>query len=128
MFIKKEAINNRTGNWYVGVMSLADSVDIDTVSDGGSCASIGLTKDWFSSDFLTVDYLFQAYTGGAYSFNATTEVWESIGVTVYNSTKLITGCGVTHLTSFGSGWFPQVNTIDFEFVFAAASFQVLHTL
>ena len=42
---------------------------------------------------------------------------------VYNTTKLVTGCGTDHLTSFGSGWFPEVNTIDFEFVFAHASFE-----
>ncbi len=47
-----------------------------------------------------------------------------MGITVKNTTKVLTGCGVTHLTSFGSGWFPQPNEIDFEFVFARASFKV----
>ena len=34
----------------------------------------------------------------------------------------MTHCSVTHLTSFGSGYFPEPNTIDFEFVFADADF------
>ena len=41
----------------------------------------------------------------------------------YNTTKLVSSCGTNHLSSFGSAWFPEVNTIDFDFVFAHASFE-----
>ncbi len=128
MFIEKELINNRTGAWYAGVMSLSPGVDLDTVVGNdtmATCESVGMSKEWFSDDFGITEYGLQSYTQGCYSFNTSTEVWESVGVTVINTTKLISGCGVSHLTSFGSGWFPAVNTIDFEFVFAAASFQVI---
>lgn len=42
---------------------------------------------------------------------------------VLNSTRELTACGATHLTSFATGFVPQPNTLDFEFVFAAASFE-----
>lgn len=32
-------------------------------------------------------------------------------------------CHTNHLTSFATGFFPEVNTIDFDFVFAHASFE-----
>lgn len=32
-------------------------------------------------------------------------------------------CGSDHLTSFATGFVPEVNTIDFDFVFAHASFE-----
>lgn len=35
----------------------------------------------------------------------------------------MTACGTNHCTSFGSAFFPEVNTIDFEFIFAHASFE-----
>ena len=34
----------------------------------------------------------------------------------------MSSCGTNHLSSFGSAWFPEVNTIDFDFVFAHTSF------
>ena len=40
-----------------------------------------------------------------------------------NTTKTLSGCGTDHLTSFGSGFFPEPNTIDFDFIFAHASFE-----
>ncbi len=122
-FIRKEAVNNRTGDWYVGVMSLSSSFNLSHVTDGGSCETNGMTKDWYSKEFFTTEYELRGYTGGCYSFNTSSEVWEAIGVTIHNTTKLISACNVSHLTSFGSGWFAQVNTIDFEFIFAEASFQ-----
>ena len=44
-------------------------------------------------------------------------------IQTYNTTKLTTACGTNHCTAFGSAWFPEVNTIDFEFIFAHASFE-----
>jgi hypothetical protein len=40
---------------------------------------------------------------------------------VYNSSRLQTGFGSMHLTSFGTGWFPEPNTIDFEYIYAHPS-------
>ena len=35
----------------------------------------------------------------------------------------MTACGSNHCTAFGSAFFPEVNTIDFEFIFTHASFE-----
>ncbi len=40
-----------------------------------------------------------------------------------NTTELVSACNSTHLTSFASGYFPKVNTIDFRAIWAKASFQ-----
>ena len=84
-FIPKEVINNRTGKWFVGVISIKDSYSLENdIIDMGSCEENSITKDWLDTDFKTETYIFQAYTGGCYFFNRTTEIWESNGLTVSN--------------------------------------------
>ena len=57
------------------------------------------------------------YTGGCYFFNKTTEEWEGVGVSVDpGGSNLFSSCSSDHLTSFGTGFFPEINTIDFEFM------------
>ncbi|CAL4063206.1 unnamed protein product, partial [Meganyctiphanes norvegica] len=51
-----------------------------------------------------------------------TDSWENIGMTVVSATHNLTRCMSTHLTAFGSGFFPAPNSIDFEYVFAHAGF------
>ncbi|XP_059084074.1 uncharacterized protein LOC131881274 [Tigriopus californicus] len=123
-FIPAESINNRTGKWYFGVASVADvKGNLTELFADQTCNDLNIGKDWLQDDFNTTTYTLQTYTSGCYYFNTSIEVWESIGVTVYNASKLESGCGTNHLSSYGSGWFPEVNTIDFEFVFAHASFE-----
>lgn len=123
-FIPAESINNRTGKWFFGVASVADvKGNLTELFAKQTCDNLNIGKDWLQDDFNTTTYTLQTYTSGCYYFNKSIEVWESIGVTVYNASKLESGCGTNHLSSYGSGWFPEVNTIDFEFVFAHASFE-----
>ncbi len=65
----------------------------------------------------------QTYTVGCYYLNSKQEEWVSDGLWVKSTTKTKTVCAASHLTSFATGFFPEVNTIDFELVFAAASFE-----
>jgi hypothetical protein len=74
--------------------------------------------DW---DFHTTNYSIQVYTVGLYYLDNATTVWEGKGITVFNTTKTLTGAGTNHLTSFVTGMMPQVNTIDFDFIFATVS-------
>lgn len=62
------------------------------------------------------------YTAGTYYFDDGVEVWDGDGITVMNTTNLVTAARTNHLTSFATGFFPQPNTIDFKFVFAQNSF------
>lgn len=122
-FLDLSYVQNRTGKWFVGVASVKDDATLESIIDSQSCQNQSLNKDMISNEFLTETYTFRAYTGGCYYFNKSTELWEGVGQTVYNISKDETGCGTDHLTSFGSGWFPVVNTIDFDFIFAHASFE-----
>ena len=58
-----------------------------------------------------------------YYFDANNEMWEGQGVTMTNTTNLVTAAQTDQLTSFATGYFPVPNAIDFAFVFADASFQ-----
>jgi hypothetical protein len=51
----------------------------------------------------------------------TTEIWEAGGISVINSTALTTACYTSHLSQYGSGFYPEINTIDFQFIYAEAS-------
>ena len=62
------------------------------------------------------------YTAGLYYFDLATEEWEGLGINVKNTSQLTTAGGTNHLTSFATGFFPEPNTIDFDFVFSHASF------
>ena len=74
------------------------------------------------NDFNTTTYALRVYTAGMYYFDAGNEVWGALGISVTNTTNLMTAAQTSHLTSFATGYFPVPNKIDFEFVFATASF------
>jgi hypothetical protein len=57
-----------------------------------------------------------------YFFDTTNTAWDGTGITIYNSSKTLTAAGANHLTSFVTGFMPQPNTVDFDFIFAAPSF------
>ena len=69
------------------------------------------------------DYWMRTYTAGCYYLNAKQDEWVSDGLKTLSSTREVTVCGATHLTSFATGFFPEVNSIDFEFVFTAGDFE-----
>ncbi len=124
-FITKEQVANRTGEWYVGVVSVKVPAGMnitEVVNDGLSCEYAGLTKDILDWDFNMTHYIMRTYTAGMLYFDVKLESWDGIGITIKNTTNLVTACETNHLTSFATGWFPEPNTIDFNFVFAIDSF------
>ena len=128
-FIDPSLVQSRTGPWYFGVVS----VKIDPpknyshlpemITDLAPCNSSGIqdvTLDW---DWEYKKYTMRLYTAGTYYFDEQgVEVWDGVGITVLNTTNLITAANTNHLTSFATGFLPQPNKIDFEFVFATSSF------
>ena len=123
MFISREEMNNRTGTWYAGVLAVNDEATLAKVMGKRDCnaGGTGLAKSDLKQDFGSENYIFQTYTAACYFLNPK-DVWESSGTSVLNTTNVITGCSTNHLTSFASGFFPESNTIDFEFIFANSSF------
>ena len=75
------------------------------------------------TNFNTATYELVLYTGGGYALNPKNDVWEAKGMAVINTTRLVTAFTSNHLTSFATGFLPEVNSIDFNFIFAHASFE-----
>nr|XP_045585124.1 polycystic kidney disease protein 1-like 2 [Procambarus clarkii] len=115
-FVNNIDNKNRTGNFYVAVAILKDNV---TLPDPRSNAT--LQKENFSVDF-NFNYTFRVITSGCYFYNSTIDVWSGIGMTVVDANSTHTSCHTLHLTSFGSGYSPSPNAIDFDYIFAAAGF------
>ena len=122
-FLPTDFVVNRTGGWYMAVGAVSDAV-LASIKDEHNCAnnSEALTRDNLLWDFATTEYEFTTFTSGCYYLNKD-DVWTSDGMGVINVTNDVSACSTNHLTSFATGFFPEVNTIDFDFVFAHASFE-----
>lgn len=124
--ISSNLVRNRTGSWYFGVVAIKTPSGknvSEIIMDETKCKDSKLSKDLLDWDFGMKYYTMVAYGAGGYAFNLETDTWESIGMGVLNTTKLVTAFTTNHLTGFATGFLPQPNTIDFNFVFAHASFQ-----
>ena len=119
-YLDDSVIRNRTGSWYFGVVSIKGNTD--KIVDEKTCAENEITKADLDDNFQTSTYLFVSYTGGSYFFNTSSEEWDGVGLDTLNTTKELTGFTSNHLTSFGTGFAPQANNIDFKFIFAHPSF------
>ena len=122
-FFTAEFVANRTGAWFLGMMAFDGSVPTDLI-DGENCSVNQIDAGKLNKkSFLTDHYTTRIYASGCYFFNKTTDMWEASGISVVNSSKIVTSCHTNHLSQYGSGFIQEVNTIDFEFVFAEASFE-----
>ena len=124
-FISSDLIANKTGVWYFAVISLIEAPDkpIDElIDDRRTCQYSRLEDSMLDDEFAVETYEFVAYTGGGYALNPDTEIWEGIGMVVLNNTRTSTAFKTNHLTSFATGFAPQVNKIDFALFFAKTSF------
>ena len=124
-FFSAEFVANRTGPWFLGMMAFASAADRDSaaVKDGENCSANQIDAGKLDkAAFGTAHYTTRIYASGCYFLNKTTDMWEASGISVVNSTKIETSCTTDHLSQYGSGFIQEVNTIDFEYFFAAASF------
>jgi hypothetical protein len=114
-FLDNNMIQNKTGRWFLTVMELQEPITMDDKNAG----FFNKTK---VANFTT-DYKLRTYTAGCYYLDEKYEVWTSKGMEVLNTTYDITTCKSSHMTLFGSGFFIQPNTIDFQYVFASSDFE-----
>ena len=121
-FIPKEMVANRRGRWFVGVMAFKSEQDLANIKANRSCEENGLDDKMLDSDFGTKTYKLHAFISGCYFLNQR-DSWVSDGMSIDSVTEKNSGCTTSHLTSFATGFFPMANSLDFKFVFAAASFQ-----
>ena len=76
-----------------------------------------------SKTLFTSDFNFFAFTSGCYYIDQSTGKWSSYGVEVVNDTSILyTHCKSTHLTTFAAGIDILPTSINFNYVFANASF------
>jgi hypothetical protein len=125
-FITKEEVNNRTGDWYFGVLSVATPSGknvTEIIEDRVPCSESGLTRSLLGWVWGIDRYSFRTYSSGFYYFDTTIESWDGDGVSVLNTSRLVTAATCDHLTSFATGFFPVPNTLDFEFIFAQDGFE-----
>ena len=109
----------QTGDWFFGITALDGDIPA-SVAENQTCKD--LNKGNLNPDFnQTSDnpfYDIRIYAGGCYYFNETTEEWEGIGITVKEGgNNVLSQCETDHLTSFGTGFFPSPNKVDFDFIF-----------
>ena len=72
---------------------------------------------------FTSDFMIRTYSSGCYYYDANTGKWTSDGMEIYEDTNLEqTHCSSFHLTSFAGGLVILPSAINFEYVFAHASF------
>ncbi|GAB6020442.1 polycystic kidney disease 1-like 2 [Chamberlinius hualienensis] len=121
-FIDGLQVNNRTGIFYLGVGQTTEDVQLLKNSEGQwTLDNLNLTYKNFSRNF-TSNYSIRIFSSGCYFYNEKLNRWMSDGCWVSMSNYQMTHCKCTHLTSFGSGFVVAPNAVDFNYVFAHASF------
>ena len=131
-YLGSDEVQNRTGGWYFGVTYIAldkgDNLTNGHIVDMETCQNSGLMDLELDKTFgKRIDqevksYNMRMYTAGLYYFDIEKEDWEGMGIKVKNTSQVTTAGGTNHLTSFATGFFPEPNAIDFDFVFSHASF------
>ena len=82
-----------------------------------------------SSKTLTSNFNYLSFTSGCYYMDLSTGKWSSDGVEVQSDTSILyTHCKTNHLTTFAGGWVVLPSAINFDYVFANASFDKNKTI
>ena len=115
-FLGNDVVASRTGKWFLAIASTKKMLE----EDEGDCTQLSVEQ--LSWDFNTPNYHLQIYIGGGYYFDENSDDWDGTGTGVINSTNTVTAIRTNHLSSFASGFLPEPNTIDFEFVFQARGY------
>lgn len=109
-------ILNRTGRWYLTVMNLTKLMSEDLLANGTEIPREMIVK-------FARGYGLRTWTSGCYYYNERDKAWVADGMEIRESRYGATYCRANHLTSFGTGFFVVPNLIDFDYVFANASFE-----
>lgn len=105
LFVSSLANNNRTGKFVAGVGKLLNDAN-----------HINFTRDDLDTNFDS-NYEFRVILSGCYFFNDSNELWEgNAGLEVVAANTTHTRCTTTHLTQFGSGFLPTINSLDFNYI------------
>lgn len=116
----EDKVLNRTGRWYLTIMNVTEDFNDDDLS---SDKPISLDK----VQNFTSNYTLRTWTSACYYYHEETKAWIGTGMqirdNITDSQYPVTFCNSNHLTSFATGFFVIPNDIDFDFIFAHASFE-----
>jgi hypothetical protein len=113
-------LNGHKGFVGFGLRELSQTETQLYCNDTQSDASFSLTQIQVN---FTNDFMLRAYTSGCYYYDTITGKWSSHGMEIYSDTNLKrTHCSAQHLTSFAGGLIVLPPEINFQYVFANASF------
>ncbi|XP_069953284.1 polycystin-1-like protein 2 isoform X2 [Cherax quadricarinatus] len=114
-FVNNIQNNNRTGRLFLAIAILKKNSVIPKPETNDT-----LQKEDFV-DF-DINYDIRVTTSGCYFYNETSDMWSASGLKCLSANTTHVVCEAYHLTSFGSGYLPTPNTINFEYIFAHAGF------
>lgn len=113
----------------IGIRELSDNEHIEYCVNRTVPNRIPILNTDSEFDNLTSNYSIRLYTSGCYYFNKDMAVWSTEGVEVLEETTVFsTVCTSTHLTDFAGGFIVLPPAIDFNYVFANASFDKNKTI
>ncbi|RXG55683.1 Location of vulva defective 1 [Armadillidium vulgare] len=115
-FISSDENENRTGRFFAAIAKLDKS--FENVPD---IENLTFSKSDFVKDFDLI-YSFSAYTSGCYFFDDLAMEWSGRDLYVESASPDNIQCATHHLTPFGFGFTPTINSVDFEFIFSNAGF------
>lgn len=113
----ESVILNRTGRWYLTVMNIT----VDSIVDSDIIGSKEIPRDKIIK--FEDKYGIRTWTSGCYFYDEKTKSWHSSGMEIRQTKYSATYCRSDHLTAFGTGFFVVPSEIDFDYVFANASFE-----
>ena len=113
-------VNNYRG--FVG-MSLRELSSNETQEYCSGNYSIKLAEAPIAEVNFTSNFWVSAYTSGCYYLNEPSGKWSSDGLEIFADTnESYTHCSTRHLTEFAGGFVVLPSQINFEYVWANASF------
>lgn len=113
---------NSTKSFSFGLRELTE--EENRTYCGSNSSSLEKPPILNSSPRFTSDYSYKVFTSGCYYLNKSSGMWLSEGVEVASDTDFEnTHCISTHLTEFAGGFIVLPAAIDFDYVWANASFE-----
>ena len=128
--MNQKEVNNYKGLVGIGIRELNSSEEVQY------CTNLQkptippyMSATNTSNTTLSSDFYFLSFTSGCYYMDLSTGKWSSDGVEVQSDTSfLYTHCKSSHLTTFAGGWIVLPSAINFDYVFANASFDKNKTI
>lgn len=116
LYLGNDEIQNRTGRWFIMAMNLTEEMNASVLE---SRSPIDRSK----IHYFTSSFNLRTWTSGCYFYETKAKEWAADGIKVKTASYSRTACRSSHLTAFGAGFFVVPQTLDFEFIFAEASFE-----